>query len=133
MLRFPATPWQEAPGSGPWKNWPLKNHVLNQLRLFCMKKTAQNKIGQRKLTGIWLLVMCIFFAELLAYTWSRVQCTRIGYEISKATIRNQSLTTDQDNLAIELARLKSPQRIEKIATQEMNLKTPSLEQVIVIP
>ena len=69
--------------------------------------------------------MCIFVAELLAYTWSRVQCTRIGYEISKATVRNRSLTTDQDNLAIELARLKSPQRIEKIATSEMNIPSPS--------
>ncbi len=39
----------------------------------------------------------------------------------------------QDNLKIELARLKSPQRIAKIAREQLGLVTPTPKQTIVIP
>ncbi len=98
-----------------------------------MGKKVQQRIGKRNLTGIWIFLMCFFFTELLFYTWCRVQCVRVGYEIQKATDRNQIMITRQDNLKIELARLKSPQRIEKIAKQQIGLTTPTHEQVVIIP
>ena len=82
---------------------------------------------------IWILLMGFFLVELLVYTWCRVQWMHISYNISQATDRHQRLMTDQSNLKIELARLKSPQRIEKIATQQIGLIAPSPEQVIIIP
>jgi len=98
-----------------------------------MGKQIKKTIGKRKLIGTWIILMCLFFAELLLYTWCRVQYVRIGYEISRTTDRYQSLITNQNNLKIELARLKSPQRIEKIAKQQIGLTTPTIEQVIIIP
>ena len=98
-----------------------------------MGKRLQKHSAKRKTTAIWIFLMCLFLAELLAYTWSRVQCVRIGYDISKASGRRQDLITDQNNLKIELARLKSPRRIEKIAEEQIGLTTPSSDQVIIIP
>ena len=77
--------------------------------------------------------MMVFIFELLFYTWCRVQCIQLKYEITKTEkIINQRLTM-QNNFKIELARLKSPERIEKIARDKLNLIMPKSEQIIVIP
>lgn len=82
--------------------------------------------------GIWILLMSFFITELLLYTWCRVQCVKVGYQISKETDNNQALFAMQNNLQIEIAHLKSPQRIEKIAKENFGLIKPGPEQMITI-
>ncbi|MBN1930074.1 MAG: cell division protein FtsL [Desulfobacterales bacterium] len=82
---------------------------------------------------VWIFLIFIFTTELLFYAWCRVQSTRIGYEITQAANEHSRLTTLQKSLKIELARLKSPQRIAHIARQNLGLITPRSEQIIVIP
>lgn len=77
--------------------------------------------------------MGVFIAELLFYTWCRVQCVRVRYEITRQTAKMQQLTALQDNLKIELARLRSPQRIARIAKNQLGLITPIPEQTIIMP
>ena len=86
-----------------------------------------------KLTGVWMLLMCIFIMELLFYTWCRVQNVNYGYEISKETQNQKQLTAYQNNLKIELARLKSPDRITKIAKEQLGMMMPSTDRTILIP
>lgn len=93
------------------------------------RKSARNL----KTTALWTALLVIFIAELLFYTWCRVQCTRIGYEITQArTLREKSITL-QSNLKIELAALKSPERIARIAREELGLVMPNAKQTIVMP
>jgi len=87
----------------------------------------------RRRTRVWLLLLLVFVAELLLYTWCRVQYVKIGYAYSLATADHQRLTDMQNKLKVELARLKSPERIEKIAKRKLGLVTPSPEQVITLP
>jgi cell division protein FtsL len=77
--------------------------------------------------------MVLFIAELLFYTWSRVQCIRIGYEISAEAEKHENLMALQRNLKIELAHLKSPERIARIAKEELGLIMPGPEQLILLP
>ena len=98
-----------------------------------MKKRAQKNIRKLKLTGVWFVLLSIFIVELFSYTWCRVQCVRIGYEITKETNIKQSLITLQNNLKIELASLKSPKRLAEIASNKLNLTSPTPKQVIIIP
>ena len=77
--------------------------------------------------------MLVFIAELLFYTWCRVQSVRIKYEITAQTTRIRQLSAMQDNLKIELARLKSPKRIAEIAREQLGLITPTPQQTIVLP
>ena len=79
------------------------------------------------------MIMGLFIAELLFYTWCRVQCVQTRYEISELNVRHQQLVAHQDSLKIELARLKSPKRIAKIAKQQLGLITPTSKQMIIIP
>ena len=83
--------------------------------------------------GLWALVMGIFIVELLVYTWFRVQCTQVGYEINRATETQKRQIALQNSLKIELARLKSPERIVKIATDNLNLVMPQPEQIMSLP
>ncbi len=98
-----------------------------------MAENVRKGTRARQQTGIWLILMLFFIVELFFYTWCRVQCIRTGYEISREARRHQNLITLQNNLRIELARLRSPERIAKIAEQKLGLVMPTSEQMIIIP
>jgi cell division protein FtsL len=86
-----------------------------------------------KMVALWLLLLCVSIAELLGYTWVRVQCVRVGYEIALLNRETLRLTELQDNFKVELARLKSPQRITKIAREKLGLTMPAPRQMMVLP
>jgi cell division protein FtsL len=96
------------------------------------RKPLKN-IHQPNATVMSIIFMAIFLGELLFFTWCRVQAIGTGYEISKETQRHQDLIDFQNNLKVELARLKSPERIAKIARNQLGLITPTPEQMIIIP
>jgi cell division protein FtsL len=86
-----------------------------------------------KTMGIWMIMMFIFIGELLFYTWCRVQNVQHGYELSRETHNQKQLIAYQNNLKIELARLKSPDRIAQIAKQQLGLIMPTTDKTILIP
>ena len=98
-----------------------------------MTRKTRKKRGDIKITGIWIVFMVVFILELFIYTWCRVNCIGLGYEISKETKKQHELIALQNNLKIELASLKSPERIAKIAKNQLGLKAPTKGQTIVIP
>jgi cell division protein FtsL len=97
-----------------------------------VRKIRKNN-GGVKITGIWIILMVVFISELFLYTWCRVNCIGVGYDISKETKKQQELIALQTNLKIELASLKSPERIAKIAKDQLGLIVPSKDQTITIP
>jgi cell division protein FtsL len=58
---------------------------------------------------------------------------RYGYEISNELNKQNRLSAYQNNLKIELARLKSPERITQIAKQQLDLITPTADKTILMP
>ena len=98
-----------------------------------MARNPLKKVRNIKTTGIWIIFMTVFIVELFLYTWCRVNCIGVGYEISKETQKQHELIALHNNLKIELASLKSPERIAKIAKNQLGLITPTQDQLIVIP
>ena len=74
----------------------------------------------------------ILLAVSLFFVWSRVQVTSLEYEISQleSSLRDQKQETS--NLRLEAASLSNPERIERVARKELNLRLPSAEQVITV-
>ena len=85
-----------------------------------------------KYTGLWMLVLVLFMGELFFYTWCRVNNVRYGYEVAVKTDEKNQLLAFQNNLKIELERLKSPERIAKIAEEYLDLRPPGPEQMVTI-
>ena len=98
-----------------------------------MRKKKKRKQRNPKVIAVFLCLMLVFIAELLFYTWCRVQSVRTKYEITEQTSHMRQLAAMQDNLKIELARLKSPSRIATIAKTQLGLITPTSKQMILLP
>jgi cell division protein FtsL len=98
-----------------------------------MSAAPQPKRRNAKTMVLWVALLCIVIVELLGYAWVRMQCIGVGYEISALTKEQQKLNELQANLKVELARLKSPQRITKIAQEKLGLTMPTPKQMMVMP
>lgn len=96
------------------------------------RKRSQKPPVNRKMTAAWLVCMGIFIVELFFYTWCRVQYTHAGYDISRINATHQEMVTLQNNLKIEIERLKSPDRIVEIAKTRIGLVSPAPEQMVTI-
>lgn len=81
-----------------------------------------------KMIGAWVLVLTLFVGQLLVYTWCRVQCVQVGYEISDENARYQEQLTIQNTLRIEYERLRTPERIAAVARRDIGLATPASHQ-----
>jgi cell division protein FtsL len=96
-------------------------------------KRRKKRTRNPKILAACLVFMGLFIAELLFYTWCRVQSIQVRYEISELSANQERMVRLQDNFKIELARLKAPQRIAKIAKQQLGLVAPTSKQLIIIP
>jgi cell division protein FtsL len=98
------------------------------------KSSRKKRIKRNpKLIAAYLSLMAGFIAVLLFSAWCRDQSRKIDADIIKQTKKAEQLAEMQDRLKIELARLKSPRRISKIARERLGLITPTPEQTIVLP
>ena len=103
-----------------------------------MAKTVKNSKKTRikrnpKLAIAWMVLMPVFIVELLFAAWCVLQSNQIERDIIQQTQKAAQQAATQDKLKIELARLKSPQRIAKIAREQLGLITPAPGQTIIIP
>jgi cell division protein FtsL len=83
-------------------------------------------------TGIWIVMSLILFGEVLFYTWCRVQYMETGYAVTRAQEENLRLKALQKTLRIEMASLKSPERIARIAKEKLDLVVPGVDRMITI-
>ena len=84
-----------------------------------------------------LLILAVIMAFLLIsfslfYVWANQQKVSLGYEISRVSQEEQELTEENKKLRLELAVLKSPDRLEKKALQEWGFVTPQNGQIIIV-
>jgi cell division protein FtsL len=96
-----------------------------------MKKRKNSKEYHSTMT-LWVILIVVFMAELLVYSWCRVQYVHTGYEIAEARQKGQVLIALQQELTVEEAHLRSPERIRRIA-EKRGLTMPDLGSVFVMP
>jgi cell division protein FtsL len=71
------------------------------------------------------LVALLFFA----YLQMRLTNVQMGYDISSANTERFKLVDKNNRLKLEQARLMAPQRIERIAVEELGLSYPTARQI----
>ncbi|MCW7752561.1 cell division protein FtsL [Desulfobotulus sp. H1] len=78
----------------------------------------------------WLLLLGVFFITVFSATWIRTQCTSLNFSISLLREERDRLITQNRNLEIEQARLRSPERIRNLAENRLGLVMPKAENTV---
>ena len=96
------------------------------------KKKVASRWRQRKLTTVAAIFLWLLISGF-GYVWCRVQVVELGYQLSDIHGLHTRLLNDNKKLRLELARLKAPERVERIAIQQLGLRHPSKDQIVVLP
>ena len=81
-------------------------------------------------TGVFIVSLLLAIA--LLYVWSHIHMTELEYQLARELTAHGQLLEDQKRLKLELAMLKSPQRIESIALNKLQMTYPERKQVILL-
>ena len=95
------------------------------------KKAIKRKWRQRNMVTIIAVFLWLLFSSF-GYVWCRVQVVQLGYKLSGAHRIHTQLLNDSKKLHLELARLRAPERVERIAIEQLGLNRPRKEQIVVL-
>ncbi len=86
----------------------------------------------RQLLILALIIGFLALGFSLFFVWANQQKVSLGYEISRVIQEEQALIEENKKLKLELAVLKSPDRLEKKARQELGFVAPQNGQIIIV-
>jgi cell division protein FtsL len=95
------------------------------------KEKIASKWRQRRLTTIIAVFLWLLLSGF-GYVWCRVQVVELGYQLSDTHQLHNQLLNDNKKLHLELARLKAPERVQRIAIEQLGLKHPTKDQIVVL-
>ena len=106
---------------------------------YAIKKDVRNnpivrEVDERRLREQWhsLAIGVLFVGVLLFSGWQRVELLQHGYRVEQM----QRELADQEevnrHLRLEIETLKSPKRIEALATEELHLVAPEPGSAVII-
>lgn len=79
-----------------------------------------------------IILLAIFVPGVLFYIWVHFQMVSLSYDIARTQKQKRELMEINKKLRIQLASLKSPERIERIALTKLGLKPPAKGQLEII-
>lgn len=86
------------------------------------KKNSSRKSIEPQRAGFrWLFVICVLFCLFLVHAWIRTEATQTMIRITEAEKKLRKGISYQRALYLEIDRLKSEDRIRRIARSKLNL------------
>jgi cell division protein FtsL len=106
--------------------YAIKKDVRNNPIVRELDEERQRELWRT--TGIGTVLVIV----LLFSVWQRVELLRHGYQVQR--LERERLAEDEisRHLRLEIETLRAPERIERMATQDLKLVAPGGEQAIVI-
>jgi cell division protein FtsL len=95
-------------------------------------KAAKLSWRQRQLFSIIALLLWLLLSAF-GYVWCSLQVVHLGYDLSKEHRVHSRLLNENNALKVELASLKNPREVERIAIHQLGLKHPQKNQIVVLP
>jgi cell division protein FtsL len=87
---------------------------------------------QRFSVGQFLIFLVALVGAGVFYIWSCSQLIELGYAISSCEGQLLELQREENCLRLEVATLKNPAHLERVASKTLNLHYPEPHQVIII-
>jgi cell division protein FtsL len=79
-----------------------------------------------------LVSVFLCLAGVAVYIWPRLQVVRLAYRMQASEQRLNDLRQERDDLRRELAALRDPQRLYRVATEQLGMGVPGHDQVFVL-
>ncbi len=95
------------------------------------KQSPAKKASALYLVGICLVVGIVATAFVF-HLYIRFEGIRLGYETSQVRAQRARLLVEQRELRLELASLKSPQRVKSEAREKLGMEMPDYRRIIPI-
>jgi cell division protein FtsL len=106
---------------------------------YAIKKDVRNnpivrEVDESRQRELWgsIGVASFLVLVLLVSAWQHFELLRHGYRVEELQRRRTAEEDIARRLRLEIDTLKSPRRIEALATQQLHLVTPSRDEAIVI-
>ena len=96
------------------------------------RRRERAPIPRRPQLGPVMVALCLCLAGMVVYMWPRVHIVRQGYRIQTLEQRARVLFQEREQLRLEIASLKDPQRVYQVATERLGMMVPSHEQIFVL-
>jgi cell division protein FtsL len=88
---------------------------------------AQTSVGYLLLLT---LVLAVVTVAMLAHLYVRFEGVRLGYETNRARATRTRLLLERRELRLELASLKSPDRVEAEARERLGMEIPDHRRIV---
>jgi cell division protein FtsL len=95
-----------------------------------LREAKETSFGIKYSTFIIFAIVFMFVA--LIYVGSHIRMTELEYNIAAELNAKEQILEEQKKLKLEYAMLKSPQRIENIMRNKLQMSYPDNDQVIVL-
>lgn len=92
------------------------------------------EVDERRLRDLWmsLAVGVVLVVALLFSAWQHFELLRHGYKLEQMQ-RDRAAENDINrHLRLEMETLRSPQRIEKLATERLGMVSPQTAEAVVL-
>jgi cell division protein FtsL len=106
---------------------------------YAIKKDVRNnaivrEVDEARQRELWKTVGITTFLVLafLFSAWQHFELLRHGYQVEQLQRQRAAEEETGRRLRLEIETLKSPKRIERLATEKLHLVTPSKDEAIVI-
>ena len=106
---------------------------------YAIKKDVRNnpivrEVDEHRLREQWrsLVIAVLFVGVVLFSGWQRVELLQHGYRVEQMQKERSDEEEINRHLRLEIETLKSPQRIEALATKRLHLVTPETGAAIII-
>ncbi|MDD5542029.1 MAG: cell division protein FtsL [Acidobacteriia bacterium] len=103
---------------------------LKQVDNSCIRKEIDHAWIAR--FGTCLALISLFVGALLAQEWERVQIREMGYQMERVRAECDEIQGQNHLLQVERASLRSPQRIDQIARNDLGMTPTSARQVMML-
>ncbi|PYR16333.1 MAG: hypothetical protein DMF95_11145 [Acidobacteria bacterium] len=104
----------------------IKKDVRNNPIVREVDEARQVELAKSVGVAAFLVLVLLFSA------WQHFELLRHGYQIEEMKRQRAAEEETGRRLRLEVDTLKSPKRIETVATEQLHLVTPSLDDAIVI-
>jgi cell division protein FtsL len=106
--------------------YAIKKDVRNNPIVREVDEARQRQLWRSMGIGMFLVVVLLFSA------WQHFELLRHGYQVERMQQERGAEEEINRHLRLEIATLRAPRRIEKIATEQLHLVAPTRDQAIVI-